>query len=217
MTTPTPKDAVPFDPPVFCSGIERDCKHGQLARSCHICELERELAAAREELAQFREDRTVLVDVCKEWQDRAERAEGQVERLLLDSEAAHANLTALRDDRRKLQKALAFWMPCIASEDTPAGRRVAEEAFLLVGIPTEDDEPNAQELGWIVMDSEAKLLRAERTAAEAQAEKNAKDAERYRWLRDKGDATWQPMADRLSEGAAGIDAAIDAAIAGEKK
>lgn len=39
------------------------------------------------------------------------------------------------------------------------------------------------------------------------------DSERYRWLRDIGDATWASMASRVPEGAAGIDAAIDAARA----
>ena len=29
----------------------RDCEHGQLARSCEICELKRELTEARKELA----------------------------------------------------------------------------------------------------------------------------------------------------------------------
>ena len=30
------------------SDTPRDCEHGQLARACRICELERELAAERE-------------------------------------------------------------------------------------------------------------------------------------------------------------------------
>lgn len=42
---------------------------------------------------------------------------------------------------------------------------------------------------------------------------DALDAARYRWLRDVGDATWLPMAARVPEGARGIDAAIDAAMA----
>lgn len=43
-----------------------------------------------------------------------------------------------------------------------------------------------------------------------------KDAERYRWLRDVGDSTWACMASRVPEGAAGIDASIDAAVAAAK-
>lgn len=42
-----------------------------------------------------------------------------------------------------------------------------------------------------------------------------RDTERYRWLRDVGDSTWEPMAKRVPEGAAGIDAAIDAAMEGK--
>ena len=34
------------------SETPRDCKHGQLARSCELCELERENAALREQLAE---------------------------------------------------------------------------------------------------------------------------------------------------------------------
>lgn len=50
-------------------------------------------------------------------------------------------------------------------------------------------------------------------AVAAERERWQADAERYRWLRDKGDATWKPMATRVTEGASGIDAAIDAAMA----
>lgn len=41
----------------------------------------------------------------------------------------------------------------------------------------------------------------------------AKDAQRYRWLRDVGDATWRPFGIREGYSAAQADAAIDAAIA----
>ncbi len=40
-----------------------------------------------------------------------------------------------------------------------------------------------------------------------------RDAERYRWLRDIGDATWRPFGVRDGCSAAQADAAIDAAIA----
>ncbi len=39
-----------------------------------------------------------------------------------------------------------------------------------------------------------------------------KDAARYRWLRDVGDATWRPFALREGYSAAQADAAIDAAM-----
>ena len=38
---------------------ERDCKHGQLARSCEICGLEAENAALRAELAAMRDQKPV--------------------------------------------------------------------------------------------------------------------------------------------------------------
>ena len=43
----------------------------------------------------------------------------------------------------------------------------------------------------------------------AQAEANAKDAERYRWLRDKGSATWTPFTRQWDMNAEHCDAAID--------
>ena len=81
MTTPTPRtDALQNR---VCNEADRLIAEGRDAETRermndllqesydHARQLERELAAAREELAQFREDRAVLVDVCKEWQDRA--------------------------------------------------------------------------------------------------------------------------------------------------
>jgi len=50
-------------------------------------------------------------------------------------------------------------------------------------------------------------------ATERPAIGDAKDAERYRWLRDTGDATWRPFGIRAGYSAAAADAAIDAAIA----
>jgi hypothetical protein len=46
---------------------------------------------------------------------------------------------------------------------------------------------------------------------------DAKDAARYRWLRDVGDATWRPFAIREGYSAAQADDAIDAAMAKEPK
>lgn len=43
-----------------------------------------------------------------------------------------------------------------------------------------------------------------------------KDAARYRWLRDVGDESWEPLAKRGIP-AAQIDAAIDSAIRGKPK
>lgn len=52
--------------------------------------------------------------------------------------------------------------------------------------------------------------RAER--AEAERDAAAKDAERYRWLRDVGDENWTALCTRASKGSSQIDAAIDAAL-----
>jgi len=50
------------------------------------------------------------------------------------------------------------------------------------------------------------------------AEADARDAARYRWLRDVGDATWRPFGLREGCSADLADAAIDAAISqGEQK
>lgn len=46
----------------------------------------------------------------------------------------------------------------------------------------------------------------------AAASSTSKDAARYRWLRDVGDATWRPFGVREGYSAAQADAAIDAAI-----
>lgn len=62
--------------------------------------------------------------------------------------------------------------------------------------------------GWIgAYDKEALLAYGKACAAAECA-----DAERYRWLRDVGDATWRPFALRAGYSAATADAEIDAAI-----
>lgn len=45
----------------------------------------------------------------------------------------------------------------------------------------------------------------------AQVAELEKDAKRYQWLRDVGDATWRPFGIREGYSAAAADAAIDAA------
>lgn len=96
MTTPTPDDAPLFDPPVFCSGIERECKHGQLARSCNICELERELAAAQERINKSEADIAAMTTYAKTQQDRAQAAEARAEASAMDAERYRSALLELR-------------------------------------------------------------------------------------------------------------------------
>lgn len=60
----------------------------------------------------------------------------------------------------------------------------------------------------------ATAVLAERDALQARLEAAEIDAERYRWLRDKGDSTWVSMAKRPGvRGPEQVDTAIDAALA----
>jgi hypothetical protein len=45
-----------------------------------------------------------------------------------------------REIIRELQKALFYWMPCIAGEDSPAGQKAAEHSYLLVGLDDNSTE-----------------------------------------------------------------------------
>lgn len=60
-------------------------------------------------------------------------------------------------------------------------------------------------------------LEQERDEWKAKAEANERDAARYRWLRDVGDARWRPFGIREGYSAAQADAAIDAARSAEKE
>ena len=64
---------------------KRDCMHGQLRRTCEICELERKLAVAREECKQAEARAEALEGelltanrLVHKWQARAEAAEGAI-------------------------------------------------------------------------------------------------------------------------------------------
>lgn len=122
MTTPTPKDAPPFDPPVFCSGIERDCKHGQLARSCRICELERDLAAAQQEaitaggvvdilnqqLAATQEDKRQLALSLRVAYESERRLTSQIAKEIEATTAAQSELASVKAENSKLRSALSI-------------------------------------------------------------------------------------------------------------
>jgi hypothetical protein len=73
-----------------------------------------------------------------------------------------------------------------------------------------------REHGFVSHEHNCELYRAEIAELRARIESLAADAERYKWLRDVGDSTWEPMSKRIHAGGMGIDAAIDAAIAKEK-
>lgn len=51
----------------------RDCEHGQLARSCEICELKRELAAVTAERYTLRGIVASLIDLAEFWINRNDR------------------------------------------------------------------------------------------------------------------------------------------------
>lgn len=52
----------------------------------------------------------------------------------------------------RLQNALAFWLPTVPPFDHPAHQRVANDAFLLIGLDGDLPDPkSAQELGWITL------------------------------------------------------------------
>ena len=56
----------------------------------------------------------------------------------------------LRDEIKKLQKALSFWHPGVPANDSECAERCANDAYLLAGYDG-DSEPSARELGWIEM------------------------------------------------------------------
>ncbi len=49
-----------------------------------------------------------------------------------------------------LQKALAFWLPRVPAEDSERGTRIADDSYLLMGYPG-DDEISAEDRGWIAL------------------------------------------------------------------
>lgn len=52
------------------------------------------------------------------------------------------------EEIRKLQRALAFWMPMVPAAAFPAADRLAEDSFLLAGYQG-DFEKDAEALGWV--------------------------------------------------------------------
>lgn len=122
------------------------------------------------------------------------------------------SLTGLSRDEliRQLQWALDYWMPAIASEDTPDGNRSARDARLLMGMkqPTGREEENTPAY-W----EKVKALQSQ----------DREDAERYRWLRqqrtisDHACVTWNIGHDWVQMDGAELDAAIDHARRAEEE
>jgi len=103
----------------------------------------------------------------------------------------------LRAECLRLSHAEAEAMSVVLSLEGQVERLRAEVAALKRALGTDWDGK-----------STLRMLTAERDALK-------KDAERYRWLRDVGDANWLPIAKRGIT-AKECDAAIDAALGGEK-
>lgn len=59
-----------------------------------------------------------------------------------------ARIAELEEQAQKLQRALAFWMPHVPSEDTERGKRIGDDTYLLIGYEGEM-EADAEERGWI--------------------------------------------------------------------
>ncbi len=67
--------------------------------------------------------------------------------------ALNAALTQRNEARAlvdKLQRALAFWLPNVPPEEHALHERVAQDAFLLIGL-AESAEKSAEDLGWIAL------------------------------------------------------------------
>jgi hypothetical protein len=64
-------------------------------------------------------------------------------------------------------------------------------------------------------DDRQKAIREDWVKLRAELAEAKKDAERYRWLRDVGDAVWKPLGKRYMDSCAlpsDVDSAIDAAM-----
>lgn len=57
--------------------MQRDCEHGQLARSCEICELKRELAAANVRVEELKADRDKLLVMASRMADCINRCQDE--------------------------------------------------------------------------------------------------------------------------------------------
>jgi len=120
---------------------------------------------------------------------------------------AATEIERLRTERDALRAATA-----LCEEHPPVGTRgqciICAGAKLQAALSHIDyalGEPN--EMGVSLYDADY-----DENRVVARVEGLRADAERYRWLRDVGDATWRPFGLRTGYSAATADAAIDAAI-----
>ena len=78
-----------------------------------------------------------------------------IEKLTAVIEEERKERDALLAEVQSLQRALAFWMPRIPAGESPAIDRLANDAWLLSGYEGED-EPDAESMGWVVLNTIAK-------------------------------------------------------------
>lgn len=152
----------------------------------------------------------------------------------LPSDAEGWRKDAEQTDReivRALQKALFYWMPRIAGEDSPAGQKAAEHAYLLIGLDDNLTECWGDQILHYVGIMNRQQEKLELVLRDAGCEDEADhlefiekladcsaDADRYRFLRDdndwhQNDRYWEA----ISAGGEKLDKTIDAALAQQEK
>lgn len=63
---------------------------------------------------------------------------------------AYDDLRESQEEVQRLQRALAFWLPSVPTDGAQQViDRITHDAFLLTGYEPEEDEPDAETLGWI--------------------------------------------------------------------
>lgn len=71
-------------------------------------------------------------------------------------DAVDSECEVLSAEIERLQKSLAFWMPGVPAPDHPLHKRVADDAYLLVGYDGPNNEQSAFELGHAVLTSDTR-------------------------------------------------------------
>ena len=158
-----------------------------------------------------------------DWRDKRIAA---LERELEEAQAQHAKdhddlrryernyndvVTELAERTRERDRARSYCAELASYVCEPIYDDVRNRA----GIAADASAAAGDEMSMRWHDVQRAQARAE--SAERSLEEARKDAERYRWLRDTGDATWRPFGIREGCSAAQADAAIDSAIEAEKR
>jgi|HubBroStandDraft_6_1064221.scaffolds.fasta_scaffold1527825_1 hypothetical protein len=84
----------------------RDCKHGQLARSCEICDLESQLAAAQAEIVRLSGKTGYCLD-CERQAKELVAAKAEIGTGISDRAAAIQRIVDLESETKRLREALA--------------------------------------------------------------------------------------------------------------